>query len=143
MNKAEAILRAREGYKISGPGFEKNEWFTIEGDTIVLEDGVRCSEYEFWRWRREEYWNDGYSIWEDEECTKFSKQHNNPLLGGKNDEVIMIKNYRTDQLYDHRYEGLTKKEREANIQPVRTEPKVGRNEPCPCGSGKKFKHCCI
>jgi uncharacterized protein len=21
-------------------------------------------------------------------------------------------------------------------------PKVGRNEPCPCGSGKKFKHCC-
>jgi SEC-C motif-containing protein len=22
------------------------------------------------------------------------------------------------------------------------EPKVGRNDPCPCGSGKKFKHCC-
>lgn len=24
---------------------------------------------------------------------------------------------------------------------VRTEPKVGRNEPCPCGSGKKYKRC--
>ena len=24
----------------------------------------------------------------------------------------------------------------------REEPKVGRNQPCPCGSGKKFKHCC-
>jgi uncharacterized protein len=24
----------------------------------------------------------------------------------------------------------------------RDEPKVGRNEPCPCGSGKKFKQCC-
>ena len=24
---------------------------------------------------------------------------------------------------------------------VRNQPKVGRNEPCPCGSGKKFKHC--
>jgi uncharacterized protein len=24
----------------------------------------------------------------------------------------------------------------------RSVPKVGRNEPCPCGSGKKFKHCC-
>jgi preprotein translocase subunit SecA len=24
---------------------------------------------------------------------------------------------------------------------VRREPKVGRNEPCPCGSGKKYKHC--
>ncbi len=25
---------------------------------------------------------------------------------------------------------------------VRTTPKVGRNDPCPCGSGKKFKKCC-
>ena len=24
---------------------------------------------------------------------------------------------------------------------TRAEPKVGRNEPCPCGSGKKYKHC--
>ncbi len=24
----------------------------------------------------------------------------------------------------------------------RDEPKVGRNDPCPCGSGKKFKKCC-
>lgn len=24
---------------------------------------------------------------------------------------------------------------------VRQEPRVGRNEPCPCGSGKKFKRC--
>ena len=26
-------------------------------------------------------------------------------------------------------------------QPVRAEKKVGRNEPCPCGSGKKYKKC--
>ena len=25
---------------------------------------------------------------------------------------------------------------------VRDRPKVGRNDPCPCGSGKKYKHCC-
>jgi preprotein translocase subunit SecA len=25
--------------------------------------------------------------------------------------------------------------------PETTELKVGRNDPCPCGSGKKFKHC--
>ena len=25
---------------------------------------------------------------------------------------------------------------------VRHEPKVGRNDPCPCGSGKKYKKCC-
>jgi hypothetical protein len=28
-------------------------------------------------------------------------------------------------------------------QTVRTAPKVGRNEPCPCGSGLKFKRCCL
>jgi len=25
---------------------------------------------------------------------------------------------------------------------VRSEPKIGRNDPCPCGSGKKYKKCC-
>ena len=27
-------------------------------------------------------------------------------------------------------------------QSVRGGPKIGRNDPCPCGSGKKFKKCC-
>jgi SWIM/SEC-C metal-binding protein len=27
-------------------------------------------------------------------------------------------------------------------EPKRAEKKVGRNEPCPCGSGKKHKKCC-
>ncbi|MFN2425804.1 MAG: SEC-C metal-binding domain-containing protein [Candidatus Binatia bacterium] len=24
----------------------------------------------------------------------------------------------------------------------KADPKIGRNDPCPCGSGKKFKKCC-
>jgi len=28
------------------------------------------------------------------------------------------------------------------VQVIRTAPKVGRNDPCPCGSGKKYKNCC-
>ena len=28
-----------------------------------------------------------------------------------------------------------------NVEPVRVEKKTGRNEPCPCGSGKKYKNC--
>ena len=27
-------------------------------------------------------------------------------------------------------------------QPFVSHKKVGRNDPCPCGSGKKYKHCC-
>jgi len=30
---------------------------------------------------------------------------------------------------------------QSKTEPVRVEKKVGRNEPCPCGSGKKFKQC--
>ena len=31
----------------------------------------------------------------------------------------------------------------ATQQPfVRQNPKIGRNDPCPCGSGKKYKKCC-
>jgi preprotein translocase subunit SecA len=33
-------------------------------------------------------------------------------------------------------------EAHAKAKPVRTGPKVGRNDPCPCGSGKKYKNCC-
>ncbi|MCG8700312.1 MAG: preprotein translocase subunit SecA [Bacteroidales bacterium] len=39
-------------------------------------------------------------------------------------------------------EGQPQENREARkAQPVRVEKKVGRNDPCPCGSGKKYKNC--
>ena len=28
------------------------------------------------------------------------------------------------------------------VEPVRAQEKIRRNEPCPCGSGKKYKQCC-
>jgi len=38
--------------------------------------------------------------------------------------------------------GIGQESEEETAQPyVREERKVGRNEPCPCGSGKKYKHC--
>lgn len=38
-------------------------------------------------------------------------------------------------------EGGNQKKEQKKAQPVRVEKKVGRNEPCPCGSGKKYKSC--
>ena len=34
------------------------------------------------------------------------------------------------------------KEQKLSTTVVNTQPKVGRNDPCPCGSGKKYKKCC-
>lgn len=47
------------------------------------------------------------------------------------------------QLDEIRYSHLTKKEREAIIVDIRREPKINRNSICNCGSGKKYKKCCI
>jgi len=38
------------------------------------------------------------------------------------------------------YSGQLPEEKVATYK--REEPKVGRNDPCPCGSGKKYKKCC-
>ncbi|MCH1910071.1 preprotein translocase subunit SecA [Stenotrophomonas acidaminiphila] len=37
--------------------------------------------------------------------------------------------------------GYSADEEAADVQAALAEPKVGRNDPCPCGSGKKYKHC--
>ena len=37
--------------------------------------------------------------------------------------------------------GGSPEKRQQQTAPVRVEKKVGRNDPCPCGSGKKYKHC--
>ena len=40
-------------------------------------------------------------------------------------------------------ETILKNARSRQQANVVTRQKVGRNDPCPCGSGKKYKHCCI
>ena len=47
------------------------------------------------------------------------------------DEVAAIERERMAQVMGTAHAGTV----------VREEPKVGRNDPCPCGSGKKYKHC--
>lgn len=46
-------------------------------------------------------------------------------------------------LDDIKYTNLSKKQRTAEIKPVRCEPKISRNQQCPCKSGKKYKNCCL
>jgi preprotein translocase subunit SecA len=49
----------------------------------------------------------------------------------------MVQVVKKEEMYTNKDESAIKK-------PVRrTESKVGRNDPCPCGSGKKYKQCCI
>ncbi len=76
--------------------------------------------------------------------------------GGENDdegEVEFIVNYREDGVVRHHHE-ISRFKKQAGRwyyvdgdapkaeTYVKQQPKVGRNEPCPCGSGKKYKKCC-
>jgi hypothetical protein len=56
----------------------------------------------------------GVDVSDDKEVKKWMKKHPEVLQGG---ETIKVETVR------------------------REEPKVGRNDPCPCGSGKKYKKC--
>ena len=38
---------------------------------------------------------------------------------------------------------LAQRYKDAHTQKVREYPKIGRNDKCPCGSGKKYKNCCM
>lgn len=60
-------------------------------------------------------------------------------------QVYTIHNPHRDLNQIH-YPPLPKSERNKEVKPVRnskTDPKIGRNEPCPCKSGSKYKNCCI
>jgi preprotein translocase subunit SecA len=50
-----------------------------------------------------------------------------------------------EKLVESREDVIAKEEAQEQakpkIQPIRVEQKVGRNDPCPCGSGKKYKNC--
>ena len=48
----------------------------------------------------------------------------------------------TNKASDVVSEAANAAEAQAKAKPVRTGPKVGRNDPCTCGSGKKYKNCC-
>ncbi|MCD4746604.1 MAG: SEC-C domain-containing protein, partial [Bacteroidales bacterium] len=52
-------------------------------------------------------------------------------------DMSRLKEERTDLLS----QAHSDTQQQQKTQPVKVEKKVGRNEPCPCGSGKKYKHC--
>lgn len=48
----------------------------------------------------------------------------------------------TKEIYPIQQNSKLDEDLNVTFKPVRREKKIGRNEPCPCGSGKKYKKCC-
>ncbi|GHU41935.1 hypothetical protein FACS1894190_10620 [Spirochaetia bacterium] len=67
----------------------------------------------------------------------------NEALRTKDHEKMMYQRSKKVRKYQQRTDFIEEHPESAPVITVhRTEPKIGRNDPCPCGSGKKYKKCC-
>jgi len=56
---------------------------------------------------------------------------------------LRTNNPQETRVFDRRQESIVASQAQsANTTIRRSTPKIGRNDPCPCGSGKKYKNCC-
>nr|WP_062110053.1 SEC-C metal-binding domain-containing protein [Bacillus niameyensis] len=60
------------------------------------------------------------------------------IIGESHPELYLWKEEALQRERDYMYEDNNPPEN----TPIRNDKKVGRNDPCPCGSGKKYKKCC-
>jgi len=132
---AEALMRARySAYVKHEIQFIADSCYRREGENDIDMDETR-------RWSEESTWL-GLKILgvkqggpnDEEGIVEFSANYTRNGLKDDHHEVAGFKKFDGKWLY---VEGNL-----AATTIVRATPKVGRNEPCPCGSGKKYKHCC-
>jgi preprotein translocase subunit SecA len=68
---------------------------------------------------------------------KENQQAVKEVAGPPKNDLSQLKTSKTEASSD----GEQPQDEPKKAQPVRVEKQVGRNDPCPCGSGKKYKHC--
>lgn len=74
-----------------------------------------------------------------DELEDLADEFDDDLYLAESEEILEEISAAARLIYDH-----FSQIREDHHQPkVRTQPKVSRNAPCPCGSGKKYKKCCL
>lgn len=79
-----------------------------------------------------------------EELSKIGELSHFIIEGGKNNQEANDTNLLDDFFSMPEKEIPKGTNFNSNItDPIKVEEKVGRNEPCPCGSGKKYKKCCL
>lgn len=99
---------------------------------------------------------DAMSLLEEEELTERYYLEGPQLADGNREQIAACE--RLIDFYSEKGDaektGIWKKRHESLVnesgerllrkaEPVVRGPKIGRNEPCPCGSGKKYKKCCL
>ena len=138
-----AVVNVREPLVLINPKIQE-QWDEIdyyEGCLSYPNQGIKTKRYRNiiikteqsesgWYFSGAENPKDTKGSWEKEQSDKQDQERR--LL-----EAICVQ-HEIDHL-----NGITIHDRENKPQPLIHKKSVGRNEPCPCGSGKKYKKCCI
>ena len=66
----------------------------------------------------------------------------NMTFGAGDTDLDLLESVCVQHEIDH-LNGMRILDRAQELTIRRDKPKIGRNEKCPCGSGKKYKKCCI
>lgn len=132
---AELLMRARySAYVKHEIQFIADSCLRQDGETdIDMDETRKWSEDSDWQGLTIHSVKDGGPD-DSEGIVEFSAHYSRKGLKDEHREVAGFKKVDNKWLYA-----------EGNLTPttiVRSTPKVGRNEPCPCGSGKKYKQCC-
>ena len=137
---AVAVVNVREPLILINPVI-KEQWDEIdyyEGCLSFPKKGVHTKRYKNiiihteqeesdWYFSGAETSSEGKGTWEEE--------------GRKQDQQLRIlESVCVQHEIDH-LNGITYIDKEYKREPLKVGTKIGRNEPCPCGSGKKYKKC--
>ena len=63
MTKEAAIQTMQEGHRVTHRLFDPDEWMQEVGSLYEFEDGCLCSFDEFWRWRTDVQWLEGWKLY--------------------------------------------------------------------------------
>jgi SEC-C motif domain protein len=132
---AEALMRSRYAAYVK-------EIIPYLKETLTPEQQADFSDEETRKWARESTWlgleigrTENGGAGDDSGLVEFTARFENNGKEQTHHEVALFE--RRDGNW--RYSGM---EEPKNQTVRRQEPKIGRNDPCPCGSGKKYKRCC-
>lgn len=132
---AESLMRARYS------AYVKHEIDFIVNSCVRTGDKNDIDMDETRRWSEESEWlglkihnKSKGDITDTEGTVEFSARY---IRNGLKDEYRELASFKKEN-----GEWLYSEGKLTATTVVRAAPKVGRNDPCPCGSGKKYKHCC-
>lgn len=89
LTKAQAIEEMKKGHKVTHRFFSDDEWVTMQGNIIRMEQGQGCWASQFWKDRDGAEWEYNWELWEESAPTPSSTEPEQESEAGNNDQTVL------------------------------------------------------